>query len=111
MGEHSQIKTRIDVPVSHVLVWIPEDKLAGSNWTPVSELSLRNLGFKSQDWLYDRFGEYLQDLGVDLEEDDVSQLRHFVEMVTHYDFMLKDKVERETERRWVAAVMSITAGT
>lgn len=101
-----EITAAVDVPTKHVLVWVPEenvDQVEGA--IKATTESLAKARFKHEDWLYDRFNAYLSDLGYNWGAASFDHLRQFVQMITHYDFMMTVEEERLQEIDWINHVI------
>lgn len=94
------IETNIPVSTKHRLVWIAAD----GHQVDANPDNLRKARWRSEDWMYDRFNDLMADLGFDGGDDRWNMLRQFVQMITHYDYMLESDTERDRMIWWLKAV-------
>ena len=105
------IDASIPIPAKHRLFWVEVDEdgqpIAGGHRVEADDNSLMNAGYRSHDWMYDRFNAILTDLGFEEHHGQWDELRSFVQMVTHYSYMIKVAEEREDQISWLEAVAAI----
>lgn len=106
------IEASIPIPTRHRLFWVEVDEdgqplTAGGHKVEADDESLRKARYRSDSWMYDRLNAILSNLGFDEHDGQWDELRSFVQMVTHYDYMLQIEEERLALICWLEAVAAI----
>ncbi len=105
------VESQIPVETKHRLFWVEVDEdgqalKTGGNRVEADDESLMAACYRSRDWMYNRFNAILSNLGFDEHDAQWDELRSFVQMVTHYDYMIKAESERDDQARWLEYVAS-----